>query len=552
MCLSAVLLLIATTQPPVVPPPPDETAASDEKVLREARVPVSGEDLLQFLREISPDPMRSAEIARLIEQLGHEQFAQRRRAFDRLQALGLVAIDPLRQAAGSNNPEIARSSQQLLQKLERQPTEAILQSAIRQLARSTPAGAFDWIVRQLPSFNSAALIEAAIWAMTTFARGDRACAAELERLLANEDPIRRSAAAQALLAIQPGHPKVRDLLRDPDEAVRWRLGLYLARVTRDESAIPVLIELFATAPTERLHPIDELLRHLAGPTAPDIPFGEDENARRQVRDAWKTWWREQRSTIRLDRLDQPPEYLGYTLVLQVGLGGTSGEAVEYAADGRSIRWRVKNLELPIDAQFLEQENRLLVAEYNGNQVTERDLTGRIHQRWPITQPIMCQRLPNGNTLIASRNQLVEFNPKQEKVFALARPANDIVAAGRTSDGVYVFITRTGICEQVDSQGKVIRSFNVSRPHQYSSLDLSVNNRVLITHSNGLAEYNLETGNQEWMISGHRTLTSVQRLRGGLMLVSSTSSRRISELDQQGKVQREIVLEDQIPWRAKRR
>jgi hypothetical protein len=74
----------------------------------------------------------------------------------------------------------------------------------------------------------------------------------------------------------------------------------------------------------------------------------------------------------------------------------------------------------------------------------------------------------------------------------------------------------------------------------------------MTHSNGLAEYDLETGKQLAMIPGYRTLTSVQRLKNGNTLVTSTSARRITELDRTGKVVREIVLENQIPWHAKRR
>ncbi len=552
MSVWAVLYCFVAGFPPALPTSTDDLAAADARILEEVKVPRQGLELLQFLKEMSPEPSRMAEIHRLLEQLGHEHFSERRRAFGRLQALGLVAADALRQASSSDNPEIARSSQILLERLENLPTEAVLQAAIRQLGRSAPPGAFDWLLEQLPNSVSSGLTDAAVWALTSLTRRDATKVAHLTQVLADKEPARRSAAARVLLAIRQNHERVRELLQDPDLTVRWHVAFDLVRGARDRAGVPVLIDLLTELPPNRLHDVDELLRHLAGTTTPDVALNLDASGRRQIRDAWRKWWQHQESQIAWERLDQPPENLGYTLVLQVGLGSTTGDAVEYATDGRTVRWRVKDLDLPIDAQFLDRENRLLVAEYNGNRVTERDLTGRVQQRWAVTQPIMCQRLPNGNTLIAARNQLVEFNPKQEKVFALARPASDIVAAGRTPDGVYVIITRNGVCEQVDAEGKVLRAFNVSRPYHYGSLDLSLKGRLFTTHMNGWAEYDLGTGNQERMISGYRTLTSIQRLANGNLLVCSTSTRRITEFDPQGKVQREIVLEDQIPWRAKRR
>src|SRR5262249_13757443 len=65
------------------------------------------------------------------------------------------------------------------------------------------------------------------------------------------------------------------------------------------------------------------------------------------------------------------------------------------------QWQIENLDYPVDFQLLPG-NRVLIAEYYSNRVTERDLTGKI--LWEASNlprgPINVQRLPNGNTFIA--------------------------------------------------------------------------------------------------------------------------------------------------------
>jgi len=530
----------------------DDWASADEQILRDSKVGTDGPAVLRFLQQLSPDPQRLKDMQADVDRLGHESFVERRRAFERLASYGFAATSLLKQSATSSDPEIARSSQVLLSKLDNVPNDALYRAAVRTLGRQPPAGAFDWLVTQLPAVDSLPTMEAFVWSLHAMAKRDPALVPKLETLIGDPQPTRRSAAALALVLLQPDSPKVRALLGDKVPTVRWHVAMQLARVAKDRSAIPVLIDLLPLLSASEQNAIDELFRHLAGKSAPDVSLGTQEQQNERLRDAWRTWWQQNQSTVDLKRLDEQAEELGYTLVLQVGFGHTMGEAVEYAADGKTPRWSVGNLNLPIDVQFLPRKKRVLIAEYSGHQVTERELSGEIRERWAIPQPIMCQRLPNGHTLIASRNQLVEFGPQQRKVFTLARPTGDIAAAGRTEGGVYVLITRDGTCEQFNSEGQKIKSFPVARPYQYSSMELLPNNRMVMTHMNGLAEYDLATGKQTWMIAGHRTLTSVQRLKAGTYLVSSTSARRIMELDTEGKVIKEIVLENQIPWRAKRR
>jgi WD40 repeat protein len=79
---------------------------------------------LILLALVPSGPARSAEptaedIARLIKQLGSENFAEREAASKRLGALGEPALEQLRQAAQSADPEVRRRARELCAAIER-------------------------------------------------------------------------------------------------------------------------------------------------------------------------------------------------------------------------------------------------------------------------------------------------------------------------------------------------------------------------------------------------------------------------------------------------
>src|SRR4029077_14214016 len=82
---------------------------------------------------------------------------------------------------------------------------------------------------------------------------------------------------------------------------------------------------------------------------------------------------------------------------------------EYGADG-VVKWKIKALSGPMDAHML-RNGHVLIAEYEGRRVTERDLKGKILWSFSISgNPIACQRLNNGNTFIATHHSLLEVSP----------------------------------------------------------------------------------------------------------------------------------------------
>jgi RNA polymerase sigma factor (sigma-70 family) len=82
----------------------------------------------------APEPLRSeapaageaARLARLVEQLGSDKFADRERASKELDQIGAPALDALRKAARDDDPERKRRAEDLIKKIEGRDLEARL------------------------------------------------------------------------------------------------------------------------------------------------------------------------------------------------------------------------------------------------------------------------------------------------------------------------------------------------------------------------------------------------------------------------------------------
>src|SRR5207249_4736901 len=127
-----------------------------------------------------------------------------------------------------------------------------------------------------------------------------------------------------------------------------------------------------------------------------------DRARGTCRDAWLQWYKENRPAIKLTKpIGQ--RTLGYTILVYYLEATPDGSIVELDRNNKK-RWEITNLRRPLAAQVLPG-NRVLIAENDANLVSERDFKGKVlWQKALNSQPVSCQRLPNGHTFIATRNQ----------------------------------------------------------------------------------------------------------------------------------------------------
>ena len=273
-----------------------------------------------------------------------------------------------------------------------------------------------------------------------------------------------------------------------------------------------------------------------------MTLGNTEDSRKKCRDAWHAWLTKNGDKIDLSKVDSIQSLLGYTLVVQQSLnrfvGGkrlpAMGEVMELDKEKRQ-RWKFEVNTYPVDAHIIRHD-RVLVAEYHGMRVSERDFTGKILWEQNVGgNPIGVQGLPNENVFAVMQNRLVEYDRNHKEVFSFNRLNHDIFRGKKLRNGEVVFITNGGQLTRMNATQQVLKTFNVGNiPVLFGSIDLLPNGGVLVPdfQQNRVIEYDGEGKivtqiNVQWP-------NSVMRLPNGHTLVGSQNTRRVIEFDARGQ------------------
>ncbi len=531
---------------------PSPTAA-DEETLKRAALATDDANLVKFFRDrtLSDDVRRT--IVETIAKLGDDSYAVREQATETLRGKGLTAASLLKQAARTPDAdvELVKRAEKLLETLKI-PDATTSAAAARLLAAHKSAETVPTLLAFLPFSDDESLTEELRLALVPVAVRDGKPDPVLVKALHDPLPIKRGAAGAALgQAGAPGErEEVHKLLQDSDPQVRLATGLGLVR-GRDKAAMPVLITLLGELPAEHAWRVEDVLCRLAGDQSPNVALGSDQAARARCRDAWSDWWKKNGETADLAKLDATPPLLGYTLLVQMSPQNGLGKVYEIDAQKKS-RWSIDNLNYPVDAHMVRND-RVLIVEYNGQQVTERDTTkGDIVWQFQIQQPICAERLPNGNTFVGCQGQLIVVDHDKKEVFRYNRPNNDIASVTRMRDGGFVFVTNIGTCVRLDATGKEVKSFQIGgRPRVFCGIEGMPDGKVLIPVmiGNKVMEYDAD-GKNTWS-ANFANATSASRLPNGNTLVASFNQQKVVELDNTGKSVWEFQSDGWV-WRARRR
>lgn len=294
----------------------------------------------------------------------------------------------------------------------------------------------------------------------------------------------------------------------------------------------MLVALLGELPQGQGWQVEDALRRLAGDTAPTAVLGADEASRHAARDAWAKWWQDNRGKVDFARLDGATRLLGYTMVVLLD----QNRVMEMDARGRT-RWYLDDLSLPLDVQMVEGD-RILVAEHNANRVTERNLQGAVLWEKRIEGPLVAQRLPNGNTFIATRYQLVEVDRSGREVFARSGADETFMRAQRLPNGEILCVLSNGSaqrCVRYDSRGKEeLSTFPVSVQTYGGRLDVLPGGGLLIPQhaADLLIEYDT-AGKAVHQYTVAAPVAAV-RLLNGNTLVTSMRDQKAVELDPAGR------------------
>jgi hypothetical protein len=480
--------------------------------------------------------------------MGNASYRVRAKASADLLRAGRTAIVFLEKARQSPDLEIVSRAERCLHLIREGQEADVASAAARVVQRLKPPGAAEVLLKYLPFANDDEAVQALQTALNAVAVREGKPEAVLVRALDSKQAIQRGAAGEALARSggRETRPAVRKLLKDSEAPIRLQVALALLEA-KDKEAVPVLIDLLAALPRENAWPAEEALLRLAGEHAPKAALGAD-LAAEKVRDSWSDWWKDRGTRIELAKLDLRPRLLGYTMVVIMDLRGRlNGRVVEYGRDGK-VRWEIDNLRYPMDAQVLPRD-RVLVAEYLDGRVTERDTKGNILWQYRVNSPTACERLPNGNTFIVSRNQIVEVTPNNKVVFS--KTGRLISSAKKLRNGEIIMVDTLGNLSRLDRKGKEIKSFQVGRVYFYGGIDALPNGRVIVPEyqHHKVVEYDAQ-GKAVWEAKV-RFPSSVSRLPNGHTLITSIVDQKLIEVNKDGKVVWEKKLEGRA-YQARRR
>jgi HEAT repeat protein len=450
-----------------------------------------------------------------------------------LTALGPRVAPLLRRAVAQAHPRAGPAAARCLDSIESDsPASPLPTAALRLLRLRRPEGTVAALLAFLPCAEDEQMTGQVVDALTSTGVVDGKPDDALVKALGDRLAVRRAAAAVALLRGRASDtlPLVRKLLADKDTEVRRRVAWELA-AGRDREALLTLGALLEVLPGERAWEVEEYLEKLAGDKAPSA-IATDPLDWKKVASAWKEWWQGDRSKVVLiDSFGQATggKLRGYTLLVQT----QSNTVTELGPDGKP-RWALTDLSQPNDAQVLSGQ-RVLVSEQN--QVTERNLQGKILWRKEVANPLSVQRLRNGNTFIVCRTELLEVGRSGKEVLKIERPQG-IAAARKLPDGQIVGYD--GRVFLLDRTGQELKATQV-RAGGAGCNEALDNGHVLVSSPGMGSLIEFDADGKEVNRFSMRGVTHGFRLANGHTLVTINGTRYV-ELDEKWQPLKETPLE----------
>ncbi|MGF1580010.1 MAG: HEAT repeat domain-containing protein [Gemmataceae bacterium] len=523
---------------------PQADSDVDEKILRDAKIATDREGLLRFFRDRTMTPARSAKLERLVEQLSSQRYITRVRATSELAKGNSLTLRFLQKTIDKEELEVQNRIKRCIETIQQRPHLLHTRAALRLLTKKRPNQSEKVLLDYLPyaqwDVNSSELLEA-LKAVSISNQQDATVSEFVLAATKAEHSRKRYAAVYVLKYASPKYKSyLYTLLNDPNTETRYFAAEALL-YHYDNKGVKTLLSLLGDAPLSVARQAEEILIVLNDNAVPPHYLKNDVSVRLVVQQHWRNWWKRHGHEIQIAKT-KLKEYLSFQ---QLGLvvtceisriGDYSGQIVAYDRNGQ-VRWMIDDLRSPTDFQLLGP-HRVLVAEHWAKRVTERNRKGETLWQYDTpTHAVSCQRLRNGNTLIACQTEVVIVTPTKEKVFSHSH-TNWIYHAEQSRDGHIVYVDNKGQVTELDQEGSVVVRF---RPKSYakgawswSSVTKLKENRYLITYSgtNKVVESDGK-GTVLWSCDVPNT-TWAFRKRNGMTWACEVDNRAIRLVDREGK------------------
>ena len=528
MILACLVLLGAGAWLPAVAPFPE---SGEEAILRENKVATDGVGAMAYVRSRLA-PLDAARVKRLIAQLGDDSFAVREEASRQLLLLGDRIRRQLQDAARHEDPEVRTRAQTCLRRIEREKVAStLLGAAIRVVGYRQPDGAASYLMDLLPGVEGEPIAVTIRLALADLAVRDGKADPVLVKALTSDLAWKRQVAVVALCkgGASDQLPAMRKLLGDAERPVRLAAALGLVALHQKE-AVTTLVDFMDQPLSGDVASAEEILFRLAGDKSPQLA-DNTLVSRQKYREAWRGWWKGAAGGADLAALEAATRPKGFTLVVML-----DDNEILSLDTANKVRWKFNGIEMPLDIQALPGD-RVLLAEYKGNRVTERNSKGEVIWEKKITAPLVAQRLPNGNTFIATANSLIEVDRAGKEVSNVPPPVGQaVMRARKLPGGDLILICQLGTtrCFRLDRFGKEVRSFGVTVGTSGGRIDVTARGELLIPEMYNDRVLVLDRdGKLIRQVSVSQPI-SAMALPGGKILVTSMLQNRALEIDLAGK------------------
>jgi HEAT repeat protein len=509
-----------------------------------------GPELLQELTKRTLTESQTNQAQALIEKLGDESFETRQQAQNELKKMGATIIPLLRHALKHADLEVRNRSRECLTTIEADKTVPLSPVTARLIALRKPKGAAEALLAYLPFAEDDTLLDELQLALNMVAYPGGKAHPALVKSLIDKNPVRRAASASALCngPMSDHLPLILRLLKDKDAIVRLKVALALAGA-REQAAVPALISLVGELPPDGSAAAEEYLVKLARDTGPkNLPDGESSDILKKRSAAWDKWWADNKSrVVMVDRFAPAvrERFLGNTLMIQA-----NNNQIEERDKDNKVLWTMTGLFNPWDAQILPGK-RVLVTEYNGQRVTERNFKGEILWEKKVPSwPMSAERLKNGQTFIVCRNLLLLVDRGGREILKIER-GHDIMSARRLANGQMVVVTSNRQILRLDRTGKQLKATTIPNVF-YNQNEILNNGNVLVPlgWNNRLIEYNSD-GKEVWSANTPQPMHAVRLPNGNTLVASQNWPYKTHELDKTGKQVAETLTNIYV-FRVRRR
>lgn len=531
------LLLGALISLPLPAAEQDWQSGEDQRRLQKAGIDLKDESLLTYLQKQTPTQEDRARIQGLIQQMGARSWHDREQAFEKLAQEGRPALALLSEAQQSPDREIAWRAAKVMTKLEKAEADNLIAATARQLARQNPEGTVQALLNFIPWAKDEGERDVLLHSLVQAGIREKKVSDRILQAIQSGSAGQRAAAAYVLGSTRPlPLDKLSPLLKDPSVEVRFRAAHAMV-LAKKKAGVGPLIRLLNEVPNDSwCWNIEDLLFCMAEAKEAPLPL-KDFTSKERLRatQEWRKWWAQRADTLKLDTIEFENPERGLTLYCEYD-GGRGGRVWLANAEGKQM-WEVGGLSGPNDAQLLSRD-RILVAERNGNRVTERDTTGKI--LWEKKVPdsaIAAQRLRNGDTLITTWNSILRVNRAGSEIWQY-RHSSGMRYTCQLRNRVILGVASNGEIVELTPEGRLIRKFSPEKDGNgagyWASVQKLPNGNYLVALGSRHKVVEIDSaGKIQWEAAVSNAVYAL-RLRDGTTLVCNFEARQIVKLDRTGR------------------